>query len=344
MESLTHSFSFADIVMDRDPYVRMTSDNLLYVSDLAMVVTGKSNDDAGKCIRSLPESLFDPSKYVERKLSTRGGRPTKLVTLQDAIELVMVLPGKVARETRQKFAEIIRRYLAGDASLITEIQANAASDAALPKLARSPVDRLHKKLHIDFVDPPEVLPDGVKRARRSVSPAPQVTVVMDEAFQQRALDLERQVRELQQRLQDSERRVAVLSTERACLKEDLKARDEALALLEAKNGALLAAKDETIAITQARLSDAEARLCQAEGLASAATDLAKANAVLAIEKTYLTAAVAERDAKYAEMHKQMTEKYNDLFNANYDNVANLEYHIQTLQAAVPAKRGRPPKI
>lgn len=105
-----------------------------------MVMTGASRDDAGKALRRLSDEVFQSDKLSERQLSARGGYKTKLVSLQDALELVMVLPGKVARETRVQFANIIRRYLAGDSSLITEIHANAASNSPIAQLARASVD------------------------------------------------------------------------------------------------------------------------------------------------------------------------------------------------------------
>ncbi len=49
----------------------------------------------------------------------------------------MVLPGKVAKETRTQFASIIKRYMAGDASLMDEIKANAESNDAMNQLARA---------------------------------------------------------------------------------------------------------------------------------------------------------------------------------------------------------------
>ena len=69
-------------------------------------------------------------------LSTRGGYPTKLLSFQDAIELIMVLPGKMAKETRTKFADVLTRYMAGDQSLVEEIQANAVSTSPIAELAR----------------------------------------------------------------------------------------------------------------------------------------------------------------------------------------------------------------
>ena len=48
----------------------------------------------------------------------------------------MVLPGQVAKETRTQFADIIKRYLAGDHSLVQEIQANAKSTSPIAQMAR----------------------------------------------------------------------------------------------------------------------------------------------------------------------------------------------------------------
>ena len=59
------------------------------------------------------------------------------MTFDDALELVMVLPGKRAKQIRAQIRDIIRRYLGGDESLITEIQANAASDSPIAQLARA---------------------------------------------------------------------------------------------------------------------------------------------------------------------------------------------------------------
>jgi hypothetical protein len=77
---------------------------------------------------------------LERSLPGRGNGRTKLVTFQGAIELGMVLPGKVAKETRAQFAGIIQSHMAGDQSLIAEIQSDAESSAPLAELARGSLD------------------------------------------------------------------------------------------------------------------------------------------------------------------------------------------------------------
>jgi hypothetical protein len=129
-------FSFAEIVQGRDASVRVTDDGLLYAADLVMVVTGNNRDYACHVLRDLDNEIFNPLKFSERQLSTRGGPKTKLVSFNDAIQLIMVLPGKNAKETRSQFADIIHRYIAGDRTLITEIDANARLSSPIEKLAR----------------------------------------------------------------------------------------------------------------------------------------------------------------------------------------------------------------
>lgn len=52
----------------------------------------------------------------------------------------MVLPGRMAMEIRRKFADILLRYFAGDASLGPEIDANATSDHPINRAARAALD------------------------------------------------------------------------------------------------------------------------------------------------------------------------------------------------------------
>ncbi len=80
--------------------------------------------------------MFDSKKIIERQLNPRGHK-TKLLTFQDAIEFVMVLPGQTAMAVRQQFARIIREYIAGERSLIAEINANAESNSPLAQMARA---------------------------------------------------------------------------------------------------------------------------------------------------------------------------------------------------------------
>jgi hypothetical protein len=132
--------SFAENVQGRDAYVCITEDGMILAIDLAVVVTGKPRGEASLAIRSIPGEVFPVSKMIIRNLPGKGNARTKLVTLPHAIELVLVLPGKVAKETRTQFAGIIQRYMAGDQSLIAEIQSNAESSAPIAELARGSLE------------------------------------------------------------------------------------------------------------------------------------------------------------------------------------------------------------
>jgi hypothetical protein len=108
----------------------------LVAVEIAMIGTGKNRNAAGAVLRNLKEEQFSSSKYVEKRMRGTGNGRTKLLTFSDAIELLMVLPGENAKDFRLKCVELIKRFLAGDVSLIQDIEANAQSDAPIHQMAR----------------------------------------------------------------------------------------------------------------------------------------------------------------------------------------------------------------
>ena len=116
--------------------VRFTDDGMLYAVELVMVITGKNRDEAGMVLRRLPKDIFNLAKLIERNTGGRGNSKTKLISFTNALELIMVLPGKMARETRTKFADLIKRYLAGDSTLVRELAENSDSTHPIHGLAR----------------------------------------------------------------------------------------------------------------------------------------------------------------------------------------------------------------
>ena len=124
------SISFAEIIRGRDSTIRVTHDHLIYAVDLVMVMTGLARDQSGLVLRRLSDETFSSTKMIKRQLSDRGGFKTKLVSFQDAIELIMVIPGKSAKLIRKHFKEIIVRYLDGDRSMCYEIVENQAMGKA----------------------------------------------------------------------------------------------------------------------------------------------------------------------------------------------------------------------
>lgn len=102
------ALSFAKLVQGRDSSVRVlegfSAEVLADLVDLAMVVTGKNCNDSNELLRDLKPSLFDKEKILINN-------KRRYVTLKDAITLIMVLPGKMAKEMRSQFADIIHDYI-----------------------------------------------------------------------------------------------------------------------------------------------------------------------------------------------------------------------------------------
>jgi hypothetical protein len=115
--------SFADIVQWNDPSkrntVRISDDNLVNAVDLVMTTLGKNRNESNEVLRDLKQSVFDKEKFIVR---SRG----RWLTFEDAIELIMVLPGKPAKHVRKQCANIIVRYLDGDRTMCIEVEENKA--------------------------------------------------------------------------------------------------------------------------------------------------------------------------------------------------------------------------
>lgn len=65
-----------------------------------------------------------------------GQKETTLITFKGVLKLIMALPGVNAREMRDKFVDVLRRYFAGDPTLVSELVENNASDAPINQFAR----------------------------------------------------------------------------------------------------------------------------------------------------------------------------------------------------------------
>ena len=129
-------------------HVTVTEDGLLYAVELVMLVASKDRNQAGETLRTLDKDVFSQEKVLIRSMPGRGNGRTRLISFKDAIELIMILPGKMAKEYRQKFADIIQSYLAGDTKLIEQIEANAVSAHPVHRLAREALAG-HKRLRDD---------------------------------------------------------------------------------------------------------------------------------------------------------------------------------------------------
>ena len=120
------------------------------------MVTQKNQNDAGEVWRNLSETYKNELQafFLNFQFPGRGQSPQPVITLPGALKLVMWLPGNAAKEYRTKACEILTRYIAGDASLIAEIDANAASTAPINVMAR---DALASEQRLDDGRPDELV-------------------------------------------------------------------------------------------------------------------------------------------------------------------------------------------
>ena len=106
------ALSFVELIQGRDASVRVLDDGLADLVDLVMVVTAKNCNDSNELLRDLKPALFDKEKILI--VNKR-----RYVTLKDAITLIMVLPGKMAKELRAQFADIIENYIKTNMGIVS---------------------------------------------------------------------------------------------------------------------------------------------------------------------------------------------------------------------------------
>ena len=117
-------------------HVTVTEDDMLYAVELVMVVTSKGRIHANSTLKGVKEEHFCYQKLITKKMPGRGDGRCKLISFENAIELIMVWPGEDAKKYRQKLVDIIKRYLASDRALIGETEANAVSSHPVNQMAR----------------------------------------------------------------------------------------------------------------------------------------------------------------------------------------------------------------
>lgn len=117
----------------------------LSVRDIIMHISGKSRKRANETWSNLqPKQKINTQKDANQtwgrlsedqkkelegdiqffKFPGRGQTMTPVITIEGAMKLMMMLPGKQAKAMRVQAADILTRYVKGNDSLITEIQHN----------------------------------------------------------------------------------------------------------------------------------------------------------------------------------------------------------------------------
>lgn len=100
--------------------IRKTSDNRFSVFDLIRVAGGKKNPhDTWK---SLCDSYSEVlGKTDNLKFEGRGQRETPVATVENCFYILGLLPGTCGKSYREAAANLVRRYLEGDAELGVEL-------------------------------------------------------------------------------------------------------------------------------------------------------------------------------------------------------------------------------
>ena len=118
-----------------------TIDGVQYLSirDIIMCVCGKDMKRASETWERLtPERKQEVSAFCGNlKFPGPGQTEQPVITFVGALKLIMFLPGDAAKKHRSNMANILRRYYAGDASLVEELAENSRSDAPVAQLARA---------------------------------------------------------------------------------------------------------------------------------------------------------------------------------------------------------------
>lgn len=109
--------------------VRVTEDGLVWAVDLVLMVkgyrgkTGRSNAALELC--RIPDNIFSKQNFITRSMPGKGNGRTKLVSINHALELIMVLPGDMGKRFRVHACDILKRHLSGDPTLTLETARNA---------------------------------------------------------------------------------------------------------------------------------------------------------------------------------------------------------------------------
>lgn len=117
----------------------MKIDGNYWFSEMDVVKsTGKNNGAAADWLKDHVEKLEVIHNPCKRwKFKGLGQKTTNVITFDNAIDLITMLPGTIAETVKQQFLKIGHRYLGGDQTMKKEIDHNAKSTHIINKSARA---------------------------------------------------------------------------------------------------------------------------------------------------------------------------------------------------------------
>lgn len=127
-----------------DGSIRRTPDNEVAAVDVIMHLTNKTYEQSVHILKRLLNNHIDLLAFCAT-YSFGFGRPSRVMSAEGIIQLIMLLPGIKAARIRQDAARLICRYMAADITLADDIlQRNSNPDDAkwLEERAKGKVERL----------------------------------------------------------------------------------------------------------------------------------------------------------------------------------------------------------
>jgi hypothetical protein len=149
--------------------MRMTpgSDPRVSIMDFVMAVIGKDKDHCRKTIANMEIENQDFFPVLKKfQFSGRGERFQFVLCLSECVELLMILPGKKAKEFRKNSAGLLTRLFAGDPALHDLIEKNRLSDGVVNQLARAEMES--KKTTVDKAEDVEMMCDEERRLTKKI--------------------------------------------------------------------------------------------------------------------------------------------------------------------------------
>lgn len=106
--------------------------------DVVKMVLGCDFNEADTALRRLLSVIPDAEQAFPRRKINKKGRLTPVAHVEMLIEIVWLLPGKIADDIRRKMSDKVCRLLGGDMNLVPEIEARhiAMREASLLLHAR----------------------------------------------------------------------------------------------------------------------------------------------------------------------------------------------------------------
>ena len=161
LDRMSEVIPFDEIVPGASVRV-VTIDGLQYLSirDIIMCVCNKDNNDAGQIWRRMSSDHLSElqTSCLSFQFSGQGQVPSPVITFPGALKLLMFLPGEVAKKHRSAMVNILRRFFAGDMTLLDEIEKNS----------RSPLAQMAREESLLEQEPYNELDNSLKRKREEL--------------------------------------------------------------------------------------------------------------------------------------------------------------------------------